>query len=32
LAIHRQRTFQFPHKRAALMVLPREVFFEEHCP
>lgn len=29
---HRQRTFQFPHKRAALMVLPREVFFEEHCP
>jgi acetyl CoA:N6-hydroxylysine acetyl transferase len=29
---HRQRTFHFPHKRAALMVLPREVFFEEHCP
>jgi acetyl CoA:N6-hydroxylysine acetyl transferase len=29
---HRQRAFDFPHKRAALMVLPREVFFEEHCP
>ena len=29
---HRQRTFHFPHKRAALMVLPREVFFEEYCP
>jgi RimJ/RimL family protein N-acetyltransferase len=29
---HREKAFDFPHKRAALMKLPREVFFDEHCP
>lgn len=29
---HREKAFDFPHKRAALMNLPREVFFDEHCP
>ena len=29
---HRERAFDFPHKRAALMNLPREVFFDQHCP
>ena len=29
---HRAKAFDFPHKRAALMQLPREVFFDEHCP
>jgi len=29
---YRAKTFDFPHKRAAMMIAPREVFFGEHCP
>ncbi|BBL77213.1 GNAT family N-acetyltransferase [Methylomagnum ishizawai] len=29
---HKAKEFDFPHKRAALMVLPREVFFDPFCP
>jgi acetyl CoA:N6-hydroxylysine acetyl transferase len=29
---HKVKEFDFPHKRAALMVLPREVFFDQFCP
>jgi acetyl CoA:N6-hydroxylysine acetyl transferase len=29
---YRVKHFDFPHKRAALMVLPREPFFAEHTP
>jgi RimJ/RimL family protein N-acetyltransferase len=28
----KQKEFDFPHKRAALMILPREVFFDQYCP
>jgi len=28
---HAQKTFELPHKSAAMMVLPREVFFEPRC-
>ena len=29
---YKEKEFDFPHKRAAMMILPREVFFEQHCP
>lgn len=29
---HKAKEFDFPHKRAAMMVLPREVFFGQFCP
>jgi acetyl CoA:N6-hydroxylysine acetyl transferase len=32
VGFHKAKEFDFPHKRAALMVLPREVFFEQFCP
>lgn len=29
---HKLKEFDFPHKRAAMMVLPREVYFDQFCP
>jgi RimJ/RimL family protein N-acetyltransferase len=29
---YKAKCFDFPHKRAAMMVLPRESFFSEFCP
>jgi RimJ/RimL family protein N-acetyltransferase len=28
---YREKEFDFPHKRAAMMILPREVFFGQYC-
>ncbi|MBM4200438.1 MAG: acetyltransferase, partial [Gammaproteobacteria bacterium] len=28
---YREKEFDFPHKRAAMMILPREVFFDQYC-
>ncbi|MEW6037389.1 MAG: GNAT family N-acetyltransferase [Pseudomonadota bacterium] len=29
---YKSKEFDFPHKRAAMMILPRDVFFEQFCP
>jgi hypothetical protein len=29
---HKMKEFNFPHKRAALMLVSREVYFDQFCP
>lgn len=29
---YQEKLFDFPHKRAAMMILPRETFFAQYCP